>query len=186
MKKLAILVIPFALYGCVPQQQYNQEVQQAQQLQYMNQTYQQLNQNLQTEVNAEQVKVEQLQNRLKVTMVDEILFPEGGWELHEKGRATLAKVVPSLQGLAGKRILVQGYTDSLPVEGPLRERFPTNWELSAGRSAQVVRYLQEQGVDPTELEVAGLGQYHPLAPNDTPEGRKKNRRIDIIIEDANF
>jgi chemotaxis protein MotB len=183
--KLSALTALLALAGCVPQSQYNQEVQQVQQLKYMNQTYQQLNQNLQTEVNSDQVKVEQLQNRLRVTMVDDILFPEGGWELNDRGRSTLSKVAPSLQDLTGKQISVEGYTDNLPVVGPLRERFPTNWELSAARSAQVVRFLQDQGVNPGGLAVVGMGQYHPIASNDTPEGRAQNRRIDILIQDAN-
>jgi chemotaxis protein MotB len=183
--KLGLLISLLALAGCVPQQQYNQEVQQAQQYKYLDQTYQRLNQNLQTEVNSDQVKIDQLQNRLRVTMVDDILFPEGGWELNDKGRNTLGKVAPSLQNLNGKQISVEGYTDNLPIEGPLRERFPTNWELSAARSAQVVRFLQDQGVNPSELAVVGMGQYHPVAPNDTARGRAQNRRIDILIQDAN-
>jgi chemotaxis protein MotB len=185
LARIVSLTALLALAGCVPQSQYNQEVQQVQQLKYMNQTYQQLNQSLQTEVNSDQVKVEQLQNRLRVTMVDDILFPEGGWELNDRGRSTLSKVAPSLQDLAGKQISVEGYTDNLPIEGPLRERFPTNWELSAARSAQVVRFLQDQGVNPGELAVVGMGQYHPIASNDTPQGRAQNRRIDILIQDAN-
>jgi chemotaxis protein MotB len=118
-------------------------------------------------------------------MVDEILFSEGGWELNDRGRSTLSKVAPSLQDLTGKQISVEGYTDSLPIEGPLHDRFPTNWELSAARSAQVVRYLQDQGVNPAELAVVGMGQYHPVASNDTAQGRAQNRRIDILIQDAN-
>jgi chemotaxis protein MotB len=183
--KLVTLTGLLALAGCVPQSQYNQEVQQVQQLKYMDQTYRQLNQNLQSEVSSDQVEIKQLQNRLRVTMVDDILFPEGGWELNEKGRSTLSKVVPSLQDLSGKQISIEGYTDNLPIEGPLRERFPTNWELSAARSAQVVRFLQDQGINPGELAVVGMGQYHPIASNDTAQGRAKNRRIDILIQDTN-
>jgi chemotaxis protein MotB len=183
--KLVTLTGLLALAGCVPQSQYNQEVQQVQQLKYMDQTYRQLNQNLQSEVSSDQVEIKQLQNRLRVTMVDDILFPEGGWELNDKGRSTLSKVVPSLQDLSGKQISIEGYTDNLPIEGPLRERFPTNWELSAARSAQVVRFLQDQGINPGELAVVGMGQYHPIASNDTAQGRAKNRRIDILIQDAN-
>jgi chemotaxis protein MotB len=171
------------LAGCVPQQQYNQEVQQNQQLAYLDSTYQQLNQSLQAEVASNEVQIKQLQNRLEVTMVNSILFPEGGWEVHEQGRRQLKKVLPALQGLAGKQIVIQGFTDSLPIERPLAARFPTNWDLAAGRAVSVVRYFEEQGLDPNQLSVVSFGKYHPVAPNDTPEGRARNRRINIEIQD---
>ncbi len=84
-RKLILLCGLAFIAGCVPQQQYNQEVQQVQHLTYMDNTYKQLNQNLQAEVNADQVQIQQLQNRLQVTMVNAILFPEGGWELSQNG-----------------------------------------------------------------------------------------------------
>src|SRR5271154_6420388 len=87
--------------GCVPQAQYNQEAQQVQQLSYLDNTYQQLNQSLQSEVSSDQVQIKQLQNRLQVTMVNSILFPEGGWELSQQGRQSLSKVLPALQGVSG-------------------------------------------------------------------------------------
>jgi chemotaxis protein MotB len=171
------------LAGCVPQQQYNQEVQQVQQLRYMDATYQQLNQSLQLEVQANQVEIKQLQNRLQVTMVNAILFPEGGWELSPQGQQELSKVAPTLQGLAGKQIVIEGYTDNLPILDPLARRFPTNWDLSAARAIAVVRYLVAQGIDPYQLSAVAFGQYHPVASNETPQGRAQNRRINIVIQD---
>src|SRR5271166_5756398 len=103
---LMFVAATLTLAGCVPQQQYNQEVQQNQQLLYLNSTYQQLNQNLQSEIAANQVEIKQLQNRLEVTMVNSILFPEGGWELHQQGQQQLNKVLPALQGLSGKQIVI--------------------------------------------------------------------------------
>jgi len=169
--------------GCVPQSQYNQEVQQNQQLQYMNGTYQQLNQSLQSEVNANQVQIRQLQNRLEVTMVNDILFPEGGWELSRAGEQELNKIVPALQTAAGKQIVIEGYTDDLPILPPLLDRFPNNWSLSAARAISVVTYLNAQGIDPNQLSAVAFGKYHPIAPNDTPQGRSQNRRINIAIQD---
>ncbi len=184
MKRLAVALLALPLLaGCVPQQQYQQEVQQNQQLLYMNQTYENLNKNLESEVKNDQVEIKQLKNRLQVTMVNDILFAEGGWEVGRQGVEVLAKVAPSLQNLSGKEVVVEGYTDNLPVEGTLRSRFPTNWELSAARACNVVRHLQSQGVDPAMLAAEGFGQYRPVASNDTPEGRHKNRRINIVIED---
>jgi chemotaxis protein MotB len=182
--KVLILICTVAsLAGCVPQQQYNQEVQQNQQLLYLNGTYQQLNQSLQAEVAGNQVQIRQLQNRLEVTMVNDILYPEGGWELSQQGQQELNKIVPVLQGVAGKQIVIQGYTDNLPILPPLAERFPSNWALSAARSVSVVTYMVAQGIDPNQLSAVAFGQYHPIASNDTPEGRAQNRRINIVIQD---
>jgi chemotaxis protein MotB len=182
-RKLIPLFGVMLIAGCVPQQQYNQEVQQAQQLSYLDNTYQQLNQSLRTEVGADQVQIKQLQNRLQVTMVNSILFPEGGWELSHQGEQSLGKVVPALQGVSGKQIVIAGYTDNLPIEEPLARRCPTNWDLAAGRAVSVVRYFEAQGIDPNELSAVAFGKYHPIASNDTPEGRAQNRRINIVIQD---
>src|SRR5271167_3749313 len=162
MKKRLVLaaLISVLATACVPQQQYNQEVQQVQHLTYMDNTYKQLNQNLQTEVNANQVQIQQLQNRLQVTMVNAILFPEGGWDLSDQGRHELNKIVPALQGVTGKQIVIEGYTDNLPILPPLADRFPTNWGLSAARAISVVTYLVDQGIDPNQLSAAAFGKYH--------------------------
>lgn len=111
--------------------QYNQVVDQEQ-------TYQALDQRLQAEVNADQVEIQQLQDRLKVTVLNEILFPEGGWELNQKGRETLNKIVPVLKNLTNQRIEVNGYTDNVPIGPELKSRFPSNWELSTARATDVV------------------------------------------------
>ncbi len=181
--RVTLLLAALVIAGCVPQQQYNQEVQQVQQMQYLNGTYQQLNQSLQTEVNANQVQIRQLKNRLEVTMVNAILFPEGGWELNSQGKQELNKAIPALQGVAGKQIVIEGYTDDLIIVRPLSDRFPTNWDLSAARAISVVRYLVDQGTDPNELSAVAFGKYHPIASNATPEGRAQNRRINIVIQD---
>ena len=68
----------------------------------------------------------------------------------------------------------------------LRARFPTNWELSADRATNIVRHLQTLGLDPSMLVAEAFGQYHPIASNETPEGRRKNRRINIVIEDSDL
>jgi len=178
-----IILASLLAAGCVPQQQYQQEVTQVQQLSYLDKTYQQLNQNLQAQVAANQVQIKQLQNRLEVTMVNSILFPEGGWELHQQGRESLNNVLPALQGLSGKQIVIGGYTDNLQILPPLSNRFPTNWDLSAARAISVVRYFEAQGIDPNQLSAVAFGQFHPVASNDTPEGRAQNRRINIVIQD---
>ena len=99
MKKTVVLLAMALMAGCVSEKTYQQEVQQVGTLSAQNKTYQALNQQLQAEVRADQVQITQLQDGLKVTMVDQLLFPEGGWELHRPGEATLNKIVPTLQSL---------------------------------------------------------------------------------------
>ncbi|HNC51013.1 MAG TPA: flagellar motor protein MotB [Accumulibacter sp.] len=178
------LVVPFSLLllaGCVTEQKYDKQVQQTQKAVALEQQYQALNQQLQQEVARDQVQIKQLNDRLVVTFVDEILFASGSAEMNAKGRAVLNKAVPTLVNLTGHWIDVQGYTDNEPIGPALRGRYPSNWELSAARAADVVRYLQSQGVDPSNLVAEGFGQYQPVASNATPEGRAKNRRIDVVL-----
>lgn len=178
---LAIPIGAFALTACVSQQTYDKQVQQTQDAVALEQQYLTLSRQLQAEVTADQVQIKQLSDRLVVTFVDEVLFAPGSAELHANGRSTIGKAVPTLATLGGHWISVQGYTDSEPIGPALRHRYPTNWDLSAARAVEVVRYLQSQGVDPGNLVAAGYGQYQPVAPNDTAQGRAKNRRIDIVL-----
>jgi len=114
-------------------------------------------------------------------MVDQTLFPEGGWEIHRTGEATLNKIVPTLVSLQNQRINVEGFTDNVPIGPELRNRFPSNWELSTARATDVVRYLVAQGVNPNILSAQGFGETRPVASNDTAQGRAKNRRVEIVI-----
>ena len=182
----SVLMVVALVGGCGTQQQYQQPPARDDEVLYMNDTYETLNKNLGSEIKSDQVQVKQIKNRIQVTMADEILFPEGGWEVGPHGIEVLNKLSPSLQGLNGKRILVQSFTDNLPVSATVRARFPTNWELSAERATNVVRHLQTLGIDPSTLVAEAFGQYHPIASNETPEGRRKNRRINIVIEDSDL
>ena len=176
MVKRAWLVMTAALLaaGCVSQQTYQTEVKKAN-------AYQTLSEQLQAEVKSDQVQVEQLQNQVKLTMVDTLLFPEGGWQIHRKGEETLDKIVPTLKTVKSGRIVVEGYTDNVPIGPALRSRFASNWELSTARAADVVRYLVEKGVSKNLLAAEGFGDSRPIASNDTAQGRAKNRRVEITI-----
>lgn len=167
-----------ALAACVSDQTYQAEVKKSA-------TYEALNKQLQTEVQSDQVQIQQLQDRLKVTMVDEILFAEGGWQLSRKGEETLAKIIPTLSGLKNQRIVVEGFTDNVPIGPALKTRFPSNWELSTARATDVVRFLSAKGVPNNALSAEGFGDSRPVATNDTPQGRAKNRRVDIVITGQN-
>jgi chemotaxis protein MotB len=175
--------------GCVSDSAYKQEEQKANTLSgqnaaltSQNATYQKLDSQLQTEVKADQVQIKQLQGELKVVIVNEILFPEGGWQLNRAGEQTLDKIVPTLKTLEKQRIEVDGYTDNVPIGPELKSRFPSNWELSTARATDVVRYLVSQGVNPNLLSATGFGDTQPVASNDTAAGRAKNRRIELALK----
>ena len=93
----------------------------------------------------------------------------------EKNRKTLKTI-------RDKRIQVEGHTDSRPLRWDYREKFPTNWELSAARAAIIVRYLIDNvGIDATRLSAVGYGLYQPVASNDSPEGQQANRRVEFAL-----
>ncbi|HEU4385744.1 MAG TPA: OmpA family protein [Anaeromyxobacteraceae bacterium] len=141
--------------------------------------YDQLARALREEIAAGQVEISELRGRMTVRLKDQILFASGSAAVNREGRAALDRIASALRGIRGRTLRVEGYTDSVPVSpsGP----YPSNWELSTARAVAVVRYLQERGVDPTLLGAAGHGEFHPVAPNDTPEGRSQNRRIEIVL-----
>lgn len=136
---------------------------------------------LEQEIADGQIQVERLRGQLRVDMVDEILFDSGEATLKPEGQDVLTRVAAVLVN-ANRIVQVQGHTDNVPIRGRLAERFPTNWELSAARAVNVVRFLQDQaGLDPESLSATGLSEYRPRESNDTEGGRQKNRRIEILL-----
>jgi len=168
---LWLLSAAVGLGGClVTQSKYNSMLQQQQQIET----------SLRSEVAADQVKIEQLENGIRVRMTSDLLFPEGGVEISQSGRAALDKVAPTFAS-GTFQIDVVGNTDNLPIGPELVERYPTNWELAGARAAVVVRYLQAHSVDPSRMRAISAGQYQPVASNDTAQGRAQNRRTDILL-----
>jgi chemotaxis protein MotB len=141
--------------------------------------YEQLANALRGEIESGRVELMELKGKTTVKMKDKILFASGSATVGTDGRAALKKVAEALRGVQGRAIRVDGHTDNVPTGGA--GGFATNWELSAARSLAVVRFLQENGVDATRLSGAGFGEYQPVAPNDSPEGRSLNRRIEIVL-----
>ena len=99
----------------------------------------------------------------------------------KEGLAVLKRVIDILKNVKDKSIRIEGHTDNVKIKGALVKQYPTNWELSAARAINVTKYLQQQGIDPAFLSATAFGEYKPMAGNDTPEGRAKNRRIAIIL-----
>ena len=128
--------------------------------------------------------VNQLADRLSVKILDKILFASGEASVSAKGQDVLKRVGKVLAQARDKDkiIRIEGHTDTVPISAKLKEKFATNWELSTARATTVVRFMAESSkIPPDGFEAAGLGEYHPVAKNDTPEGRQQNRRIEIIL-----
>ena len=144
-------------------------------------TYEQLLAEMKGEIEQGQIAITELQGKLTVDVLDKILFDSGQAEVKPEGLAVLKRVVEILMTVMDKVIRIEGHTDNIPIAGALAKRYPTNWELSAARAINVTRYLEKEGIDPSILSAAAFGEYQPVAENDTPEGRAKNRRIAIIL-----
>lgn len=144
-------------------------------------THQQLIGELQKEITDGSVKITQLKDRLSVEIVDKILFASGSDQVTTEGKGVLKKVSDILKNVKENSIRIEGHTDNVPIGPRLAGKFPSNWELSASRATQVVRYLSELGISPENLSAVGLAEYRPVAPNDTPEGKQRNRRIEIVL-----
>jgi len=150
------------------------------------QQYEALVKGLSQEVEKGQLQVKQYQNMLTVDLAEQIFFDSGRATLKPGGKEVLKKVGAALKKLDNKLIRVVGHTDNVPVAKALRSTFPTNWELSVARATNVVRFLQDVGVPPERMVASGRSEYDPVASNETPEGRQKNRRIEIMLIDQNL
>lgn len=129
------------------------------------------------------VAIERLRNDLAVIRVGaRVLFDSGSAVLKPSGKQVLKLIAATLNQFPQRPVRVDGHTDDRPIVTPaVKARFPSNWDLSAGRAVAAARFLEEQGVAPTRLMPTGLGEFHPVADNDTPEGRARNRRIEIVL-----
>jgi chemotaxis protein MotB len=114
---------------------------------------------------------------LMLSLSETLLFQPGDATLIPDAYPVLNQIAEMLNRIENQ-VRVTAYTDDTPPTDP---RYPTNWELSAGRSAAIVRHLIDQGVSPERLAVVGRGEYHPVFPNDTPEHRAFNRRAEIAV-----
>jgi len=125
-----------------------------------------------------EVSVTKTEAGVVITMSDLLLFSAGGTRLSPKGMEILERLASVLSRLA-YHVRVRGHTDSEPISSSL---YPSNWELSSARASTVTRLLVKNGVPPFYISAEGYAQYHPVATNDTPQGRARNRRVEIVYE----
>jgi len=151
-------------------------------LEKLKSTYDELVGSLKGEIEAGEIQIRRMKDRLSVNLESKVLFDSGRADLKRTGIEVLRKVGAQLAKIEGKRIQIEGHTDNDPIGGKLMEKFPTNWELSTSRALAVVHFLQsEVGINALRLSGAGYGEYQPVALNDTTEGKAVNRRIEIVL-----
>jgi chemotaxis protein MotB len=162
---------------------YQQELkEQATQISRVTDTYKNLIENLSQEIHEGKIRIDQSETRLKLNLVDKILFPSGSAKLTNKGQVVLDKVGFALKDINDRRIMIEGHTDNVPLSPKLERIYGSNWGLSALRATSVVRYLHEEaGIDPRLLGATGYSMYRPFHENDSSQGRQANRRIEIIL-----
>lgn len=114
---------------------------------------------------------------LEVEINTSILFDSGSALIQPKAVSILREVAAALKDFPNA-VQVEGFTDNVPIE---TAAYPSNWELSAGRAASVVHVFSDEGVDPFRLSAIGYGEYRPVALNTTAEGRRRNRRVVVVI-----
>ncbi len=134
---------------------------------------------LQDGINDQDVDVKVDKTVVFINISDKMLFKSGSWDINSSAMTILGKIARILQSKPNLEVMVEGYTDNLPIARP---GIQDNWDLSVKRAASVVRILQKNfSIDPNRLIAAGRGEYNALASNDTPEGRSTNRRTRIIL-----
>ena len=126
-------------------------------------------------------EVTQKAGSVTLTSSADTMFPSGGWQVPSTV-PVLDKMLPTLSKLENAKIVVGGYTDNEPIgEGLKTNGVSSNLDLSAERAVSIANYLTSHGVKPDLISAHGFGETDPVASNDTPEGRAKNRRVDITL-----
>ena len=151
-------------------------------IQLLDDTKKTIETSLKDQIAAQEVEVIEAENKLKVIFVDKILFDSGSAGINPRGKELLRVLAKSLKENKNQNIVIEGHTDNVSLTANLMKRFPSNWELSTARASAVAHFFQEErGIDPQRLSASGYSFYRPVAPNDTEEGRRQNRRIEIVL-----
>jgi chemotaxis protein MotB len=157
------------LFACVSEEKYEQQTEHLQQTQ--------------AQAAAQRQQLAKMEEQDRWVVAGDLLFPSGGYQLTAKGKQALQQYVPRLQALQNAKVVVYGHTDNKPVGSALKQKgVADNLDLSSKRADDVVAYFVSQGINPKIISAKGFGDTHPLAPNDTQQGRAENRRIEIVVE----
>jgi len=128
-------------------------------------------------IEQEEITIDGSETWVEISLSSGLLFASGSAVPNAAAQPILQQIAGILSGYENP-VRVEGFTDNVPINSGL---YPSNWELSAARSATVVRLLVQSGVEPERLAAVGYGEYQPFATNDSAEGRNKNRRVVLVV-----
>jgi chemotaxis protein MotB len=144
------------------------------------QTFRDMTKKLEKMVDAGKLGVRVRDGRLVMRLPQDVLFPSGSAVLSREGELSVMEVAVILRQFPDRRFMVAGHTDNQPIKDK-ETSYKDNWELSMARALVVTRFMVEAKMKPENIVAAGYGEHDPIAKNATPEGRKENRRIEIIL-----
>jgi chemotaxis protein MotB len=186
LKFILIIFLSLSFSGCafIFQHGRRSDVQKIEQLSRkvdeLSQAQQILEERLKQEIQDKQVRLKMMEKGLVITFVADILFDSGQAKIKSQAKVSLDKVARVInENLADFKVGIEGHTDNEPIKV---SGWKSNWELAAARALSVLHYLsEEKEVNPSHLSVLGYGEYQPVADNSAKEGRKLNRRVEIVI-----
>ncbi|MDD5465737.1 MAG: OmpA family protein [Candidatus Omnitrophica bacterium] len=186
LKLSLALFISFSLAGCtfIFQKGRRSDVQKIEelssQLDELSRSKNLLEQKLSQEINDKQIKLQMMEKGLVITVVGDLLFDSGKAKIRSEAYSLLGKVSSVLKdNMRQFNVGIEGHTDNTPIK---HSGWKSNWELSTARALSVLHYLdKDQGISPERLSAIGYGEYRPVASNETKDGRKQNRRVEIVI-----
>ncbi len=145
-------------------------------------TYNQLVGALEAEIERGELTISNLEGQLSVNLLNNILFDSGKTAIKPAGQKVLKSLGDVLNKFPDKALQIAGHTDNVQISSRLKERYPSNWELSTARATSVVHFLQDKvGLEGERLIAAGYSEYRPVASNEEAAGRAQNRRIQILL-----
>jgi len=126
--------------------------------------------------------IEQKNGRVYVSMENKLLFKSGSWNISDEGKDAVVELGKVLADNPDITVLIEGHTDNDKILGNLGDGVKTNWDLSTKRALTIVSILEQTpSIDKRNLTAAGRSEFAPLMSNSTPEGKAKNRRIEVIL-----
>ncbi len=186
LKIALVLFISFSLAGCtfIFQKGRRSDVQKIEELSSrldeLSRSKSLLEQKLGAEINDKQIKLQMMEKGLVITVVGDLLFDSGKAKIRSEAYPLLDKVSSVLKdNMRQFNVGIEGHTDNAPIK---HSGWKSNWELSTARALSVLHYLdKDQGISGERLSAIGYGEYRPVASNETKDGRKQNRRVEIVI-----
>jgi chemotaxis protein MotB len=144
-----------------------------------------LEEKLKQEIDDKTVRLEMAEKGLAIIFLTEVLFDSGKADIKQEAFSSLDKIAGVLKdNVEDRNIGIEGHTDNEPIT---HSKWRSNWELSTSRATSVLHYLVDnKGINPKRVAAIGYGEYRPVASNDTVEGRKQNRRVEIVILPKNM